>query len=457
MPVGSFIDAHRSAILGAWVAAIGSAADDVQPDGWPTAAPITNDLLRLLDEALTAAAGADGATGTPAGLAAQDAAAERLGAACQRRGATSAALAAGLLAMRPVLLQLRRDHDPGGSTPTEGEAARLATRLEHALLVALDGHARASSQVRDTFLAVIAHDLRNPLGSMAGCLELLESPILPEFRRRRAVEIARRSVATIDSMVTALLEYTRSQLGQGIQISPSMADLAALCRDAVEETQAAYSRSRFTCEVPERGPATFDAARMRQVLTNLLSNAVHHGEPGAPIALRLRTADEIAILEVRNTGEPIPPDLTQAIFDPLVQIPTTVSAPHQRPATSLGLGLFITREIVAAHGGTIEVVSSAACGTTFIVRVPRSPLPSSRPEGTTSGKTRGADTARESSAGLRAPAGSSQASRSGATRDKVAAAPDPSSTPAATTQAAAPAKSASSSARQPPSRRKKAP
>ena len=110
---------------------------------------------------------------------------------------------------------------------------------------------------------------------------------------------------------------------------------------------------------------------MRQVLTNLLSNAVHHGDAAFPAILVLRDDEVNATLVVKNRGTPIPPDAMQVIFNPLVQLPTKESAPHERPATSLGLGLHIAREIVAGHGGTISVTSSAEEGTAFTVLLPR--------------------------------------------------------------------------------------
>jgi signal transduction histidine kinase len=109
---------------------------------------------------------------------------------------------------------------------------------------------------------------------------------------------------------------------------------------------------------------------MRQVLTNLLSNAVHHGDAAFPVVLVVTSDLEQVTMVVTNQGKPIPPDAMQVIFNPLVQVAAEASEPHERPATSLGLGLYIAREIVGGHGGTIVVTSSAEAGTAFSVRLP---------------------------------------------------------------------------------------
>jgi len=111
-------------------------------------------------------------------------------------------------------------------------------------------------------------------------------------------------------------------------------------------------------------------ARIHQVLINLLNNAVQHGDAGSPILLAVGPEHDTVRLVVQSRGAPIPPEALQVIFNPLVQVAKSTSEPHERPSTSLGLGLFIAREIVLAHGGSIEVSSSAETGTAFSVRLP---------------------------------------------------------------------------------------
>jgi signal transduction histidine kinase len=157
-------------------------------------------------------------------------------------------------------------------------------------------------------------------------------------------------------------------LGRGIEIVAEAGDFSGLCRDVVEEVEAAHSDREFIVNIPPDLAAEFDAARMRQVLTNLLGNAVQYGDPTSPIVITVvRDATETT-LAVMNRGRSISPDALQVIFDPLVQIPTTDQ--NGRPETSLGLGLYIVREIMSAHGGTVSVSSTDLDGTVFTLHLP---------------------------------------------------------------------------------------
>ncbi|WP_422823661.1 histidine kinase dimerization/phospho-acceptor domain-containing protein [Variovorax rhizosphaerae] len=190
---------------------------------------------------------------------------------------------------------------------------------------------------RDTFLAVLGHDLRNPLSALGSCVQLLAVSGEPASRDR-SIRIARQSLASMNGMITDLLEYARSRLGRGIDVSPAVGDLAALCRETFDEVSAAYPTRTLSAEIPEKVSVEFDAPRTRQVLTNLLGNAVQHGDPAFPVSLVLQTDVHDVTFIVRNMGTPIPPEAMQVIFNPLVQVANGESAPHERPTTSLGLG-----------------------------------------------------------------------------------------------------------------------
>lgn len=250
------------------------------------------------------------------------------------------------------------------------EVMRFNEGIDQALAEGIASYSRLVANSRDTFLAVLGHDLRNPLSALSSCLQMLGLSDEPG-RKDKALRIARRSVDAIDEMVTNLLEYTRTRLGRGIEVRPVPGNFAALCQQAFDEVCAAYPKRDLQCEIPGDVPLVFDAARMRQVLSNLLGNSVHHGDAAFPIFLVVRNDETQVTVVVKNQGAPIPPDALQVIFNPLVQVATNESAMDERPATSLGLGLFITREIVTGHGGSIAVTSSAGEGTAFSVRLPR--------------------------------------------------------------------------------------
>jgi signal transduction histidine kinase len=220
----------------------------------------------------------------------------------------------------------------------------------------------------DTFLAMLGHDLRSPLSAVAMSAHYLAASesVLPQGRQ--AVARIAQSVLTMSLMIRDLLEFTRSRLGS-IPITASAYDIGQVCEDAHEEIQGAHPERVLDLELTGDLHAEIDPPRLGQVLSNLLNNAIKYGE-GLPVLLSARGEDDFVVIEVQNQGSPIPADQLQVIFDPLVQV-----AHEQRganlPSTSMGLGLFIAREIVTGHRGSLRVKSSASEGTTFTITLPR--------------------------------------------------------------------------------------
>ena len=155
-------------------------------------------------------------------------------------------------------------------------------------------------------------------------------------------------------MIRDLLEYTRTRLGKGIPVVVKACSIAAICREAVDEVQAGHPARQFDLDVAPDLAGCVDPARLRQALSNLLNNAVQHGDAASPIALTARARDDEIAIDVKNDGEPIPPQALQVIFDPLVQVSAKGAAGGEAPSTNLGLGLFIAREVALGHGGTLE-------------------------------------------------------------------------------------------------------
>jgi len=280
-------------------------------------------------------------------------------------------LAAEFRALRATVLRLWAEKSRTAGPEELDEVSRFNEGIDQALAESIASYSEHVATSRDTFLAMLGHDLRTPLGALAGSLDVLGRPGLTEAQRDRTLQIGKRSVASISHMITDLLEYTRSRLGRGIEVVPNSGDLGDVCQYALDEMRTAYPAGEFTGEMVGDLSAQFDAGRIRQMLINLLVNAVQHGDAGQPVTLELRAAGKAVRLVVRNRGKPIPPESLQVIFNPLVQIGALEGDSDQRPSSSLGLGLYIAREIATGHGGTIEVTSTAAEGTAFIVELPR--------------------------------------------------------------------------------------
>ena len=280
-------------------------------------------------------------------------------------------LAAEYRAVRATVLRLWKQVPKVIDANAVEDIARFNEAVDQALAESIASYSARVAHSRDTFLAVLGHDLRSPLSAITAALLLLGDQRANDQQHARALQIAKRSAASMRQMITDLLEYTRTRLGRGIDIVAVTGDFSCLCRDVFEEVQAANSARAFVAHIASDVGARFDAARIRQVLTNLLSNAVQYGNPASPIFLTVAQERTDAVLSVTNRGKPISPDSLQVIFDPLVQIPNTDLDYDGRPETSLGLGLYIVREIVTAHGGTISVTSTESEGTTFTVRFPQ--------------------------------------------------------------------------------------
>jgi signal transduction histidine kinase len=229
----------------------------------------------------------------------------------------------------------------------------------------LEAALRESAQFQEQFVGVLGHDLRNPLSAISMATDLLLRLGPPPSQANVLWRIAS-SAARMDRMVVQLLDLTRARLAGGIplDLKPGT-NLAQIAAAAVEELRIVHPRALVNLDVPRELTGDWDPDRMAQVVSNIVGNAIQHGA-GADVEVRVRSANASAILEVHNSGPPIPPDLLPRIFEPFRRGAKTGA----RQAHGLGLGLFIAQQIVLGHGGKIDVRSTEAEGTTFTVALP---------------------------------------------------------------------------------------
>lgn len=294
------------------------------------------------------------------------------GALRQLSGFSLTQLTAEFRALRATVLRLWLPQVKALSTERTNDMVRFNETIDQALAEAVATYSARASRTRDTFLAILGHDLRSPLATLAMAGEFLVRPDVGTGQTLEVGARVKRSAAAMNIMVNDLLEYARSQLGSGIPIHPQPGDFGQACRWAVEDIAAAHPDRQFEIDAQGSLECWFDAGRIQQLLSNLLNNAVQYGGSEQPILLQVR-ADETEIeLRVHNHGSLIDQDSLGAIFDPLFQV-AAATDDRSRPWTSLGLGLFIAREIAHAHGGRIRAASDADTGTVFIVDLPRNP------------------------------------------------------------------------------------
>lgn len=272
-------------------------------------------------------------------------------------------------ALRASVIALWMKQIKAGEEFEVEDMIRFNEAIDQALAESISSYSAAVKASRDVFLGILGHDLRTPLSAiLMGADVLLRTDELSN----RTTKIASRiytSVKRASRIVGDLLDFTRSQLGRGIPISRVPIDIAPVFERIVEESRAVYPEANILLTKSGRVDGEFDEARLEQVFSNLIGNAVQHGAGHLPVTVTLDASDVRLLLTVHNFGKAIPKDVLPFIFNPMGRYSPEASV-ENGPYASLGLGLFIVEQIVSAHEGSIEVSSDAETGTTFVVGIP---------------------------------------------------------------------------------------
>jgi PAS domain S-box-containing protein len=247
---------------------------------------------------------------------------------------------------------------------TERRQAEEAQRAVAAEAARLAEKAR-THEFQERFLAILGHDLRNPLGALdmsAGLLrQRLTDPALI-----KVVDRMRASSLRMSRMIAQILDLTRTRLTGGVELTLQPMDLRETLAHVVDELRTIYPSRLIELRAPAL-PGTWDRDRLGQVFSNLVGNALAHGDPTKPVQIDARREPSSVSVEVHNEGPPIPEALQTTIFNPFRRGERDSNTPKTE---GLGLGLYISREVAVAHGGKIELRSSLAEGTTFRVTLP---------------------------------------------------------------------------------------
>jgi signal transduction histidine kinase len=228
---------------------------------------------------------------------------------------------------------------------------------------------RAMAKLREQLIAIIGHDLRNPLGAMMmGVGVLVARGNLNEEDARVAASVLT-SGNRMRRMISQLLEFTRARLGGGLQLDRRPLNLGDVCQAVADEIELAAS-VHIDCTREGDLTGSWDLDRVTGVFANLVGNAVEHAWRGTDVTLRAYSDDADVVVDVSNEGHPIAPEMLAHIFEPFRR-----ASQQQSKAGNLGLGLYIAHQVVLAHGGAL-VARSAGGRTTFTARLPRaSPTP----------------------------------------------------------------------------------
>jgi signal transduction histidine kinase len=233
------------------------------------------------------------------------------------------------------------------------------------------------AQFRERFIGILGHDLRNPLNAiMLSARQLRRRGAMSPVQQQLAQRIEA-SAARMGNMISDILDLTRARLSGGIPLHLAPTSLPSVCRQVVEELTVAHPGRDILVQAEGGGEGIWDPERLAQVVSNLVGNALEHGERAGPVFVRCRDDAEHQVLEISNPGTPIPGHLLATLFDPFRQVGTARGG----RSSGLGLGLFIVRQLVEAHGGQVSVRSTEGEGTTFTVVLPRDAREPARDDG----------------------------------------------------------------------------
>jgi len=249
----------------------------------------------------------------------------------------------------------------------ERELVLSRKRLEASVAEAerLQVESKDRALLAEQMIGIVSHDLRNPLSAISMGTALLGAGELSPSQKPTVARI-NRAAERANRLIADLLDFTQARVGTGLSVTKSAIDLHRSVADAVDELAHIYPSHAIRHERSGEGACCADVNRLAQLVGNLVSNAVAHGAPARPVTVSSVVTEHAFEVAVHNEGVPIPPEAQPTIFEAM-----TRGANAPTAARSVGLGLFIVKEIAKAHGGRVEVSSGPEQGTTFRAFFPR--------------------------------------------------------------------------------------
>ncbi|MBW4459017.1 MAG: HAMP domain-containing histidine kinase [Nodosilinea sp. WJT8-NPBG4] len=272
-------------------------------------------------------------------------------------------------ALRASVLRLWRASGPQIDINDLDDITRFNESIDQSLAEAVGSYTSRVDQSRRMFLAILSHDLRNPLNCISMATQLVSRTANQDPNSAKALSIIEKNTEVVTRLISDLIDFASTGIGSAMPLTRDTVDLEKLCRNVFEGFCLTYPQRTLRFHSVGDLMGDWDAARLRQVVSNLMGNAIQHGSAEGPIELLVVSEGSTVVLSVHNEGLPIPPKMLDTIFDPLMRH-TRPESTAPRVAGSIGLGLYIVHEIVVAHEGTVEVASTAQEGTTFTVRLP---------------------------------------------------------------------------------------
>ena len=275
-------------------------------------------------------------------------------------GFTPGQMLAEFRALRASVLRL---YERSGQLDMRG-VTRFNEAIDEVLAESMTRYSAKTDLYRNQFVGILSHDLRSPLSAITAGAAVLAASTVDQRQGRVASQILN-SAQRMGRMIGDLLDLTQTRLGGEIPLKRVHMDLQRLCDEILLEVHAARPDVVVHFGVSGSVTGEWDRDRLAQVVSNLLGNAIQHGD-GGPITVTAHGANESVTITVHNGGKPIPRGSQASVFEPLAR------GDSGEATQNIGLGLFIAKAITLAHGGEIRLLSSDGSGTTFEVRLPKS-------------------------------------------------------------------------------------
>ncbi len=257
----------------------------------------------------------------------------------------------------------------GSSEQVREALVRLNDGIDYAVNEAVRRYSSRRDMIRERFVGILGHDLRNPLNAVTLAAAQIGTHVCSDPKHARLAATIQRSADRMSRMIADVIDFAHAHLGQGIPSVPTLADLGEICEEAAAELRMNHPDREIRVERSGDLRGHVDRDRAIQALSNLIGNAVQHGRGPITITAREVEGNQAVVTAVRNAGPPIPQEVLQRLFDPF-------RAGHEginRPRSNLGLGLYIVQQIALAHGAICQVTSKAN-ETVFEITWPRIPI-----------------------------------------------------------------------------------
>lgn len=260
----------------------------------------------------------------------------------------------------------------GGGVTREDlrDLTRFNEAIDQSIAESVARYTRQTRKSTELFIGILGHDIRNPLGTILMGVEVLIRT--GQLKAKAAAPIVN-SAVRINSIIEQVVDFTRAQADGVMPIVRTPGNVADQVVKVVQETQVRYPRRTLQLRSNGNFDGSWDEGRIGQLLSNLLGNAFLYGARDGAVTVEMSSTEEDVTISVHNTGATIPSGELKRIFEPMARGTLNNIGGERREPTGLGLGLYICREIVLSHKGSLRVESTDTEGTTFIVTMPRYP------------------------------------------------------------------------------------